>query len=102
AVMGLMVYLILVTKTKTPQLWNPYDILGLADVGNLVVQHCPGARSDSATLVCHRKGNQVEIPKTFTQISPRQNQARYVQERDYGDSQRAIRRDHEGIPGPHR
>lgn len=32
AVMGLMVYLILVTKTITPEVWNPYDILQIADV----------------------------------------------------------------------
>lgn len=31
AVMGLMVYLILVTKTITPEVWNPYDILQIAD-----------------------------------------------------------------------
>lgn len=32
ATIGLMVYLIAVTKRVTPQLWNPYDILNIADV----------------------------------------------------------------------
>ena len=33
ALMGLMVYLIIVTKTIVPELWNPYDILDIVDVG---------------------------------------------------------------------
>ena len=33
ALMGLMVYLIIVTKTIVPELWNPYDILEILDVG---------------------------------------------------------------------
>lgn len=33
AVIALMIYLIAVTKRVTPQLWNPYDILSIADVG---------------------------------------------------------------------
>jgi translocation protein SEC63 len=32
AIMGFMVYLILVTQRVTPKLWNPYDILGIGDV----------------------------------------------------------------------
>ncbi|SPO01102.1 related to translocation protein SEC63 [Cephalotrichum gorgonifer] len=31
AIMGLMAYLIVVTKTITPKLWNPYDILEIPD-----------------------------------------------------------------------
>lgn len=42
AVMGLMVYLILVTQRITPQLWNPYDILGIADVGGRCPLHLNG------------------------------------------------------------
>jgi translocation protein SEC63 len=32
AVMGLMIYLILVTARTVPKIWNPYDILGISDV----------------------------------------------------------------------
>jgi translocation protein SEC63 len=32
ALMAGMVYLIVVTKTIIPKLWNPYDILGISDV----------------------------------------------------------------------
>lgn len=32
AVMGGMVYLILVTQRIVPKIWNPYDILGISDV----------------------------------------------------------------------
>ncbi|PKS10276.1 hypothetical protein jhhlp_002027 [Lomentospora prolificans] len=34
AVMGLMVYLIMVTKRVSPKIWNPYDILGISDSSN--------------------------------------------------------------------
>jgi preprotein translocase subunit Sec63 len=33
AAMGWMVYLILVTQRIVPKLWNPYDILGIVEVG---------------------------------------------------------------------
>lgn len=39
ALMGLMVYLIVVTKTITPEIWNPYDILDIADVCALLPSH---------------------------------------------------------------
>jgi translocation protein SEC63 len=31
-IIAAMVYLILVTQTITPKIWNPYDILGISDV----------------------------------------------------------------------
>lgn len=32
AIMAGMVYLILVTQRTVPQIWNPYDILGISEV----------------------------------------------------------------------
>ena len=31
--MALMVYLIIVTATTVPKIWDPYDILGISRVG---------------------------------------------------------------------
>lgn len=33
AIMAGMVYLIMVTQRTIPKIWNPYDILGISDVG---------------------------------------------------------------------
>ena len=35
AIMGFMAYLIYVTARTIPKIWNPYDILGISDVGFL-------------------------------------------------------------------
>jgi translocation protein SEC63 len=35
AIMALMGYLIWVTARTVPKIWNPYDILGISDVGVL-------------------------------------------------------------------
>jgi translocation protein SEC63 len=37
AIMGGMVYLIMVTQRTILKIWNPYDILGISDVSHLPV-----------------------------------------------------------------
>ena len=43
AVIGFMVYLILTTQRITPKVWNPYDILEIAEVGDMC--SLPGAKA---------------------------------------------------------
>lgn len=73
--MGFMGYLIMTTTPIEAKLWNPYDILGIADVR---------AAPDTATtatvsqkykelltisLVIHGKANQVTLQAPVSQIS---------------------------------
>lgn len=45
-VMALMAYLIMVTARTIPKIWNPYDILGISEVGALICS----AMSDIADI----------------------------------------------------
>jgi translocation protein SEC63 len=52
AIMGAMVYLIIVTQRIVPQIWNPYDILGISDVRRVTLScalcfRCRQANEDS-------------------------------------------------------
>jgi len=40
--MALMAYLIVVTARTIPKIWNPYDILGISDVGATLKNHTGG------------------------------------------------------------
>jgi hypothetical protein len=70
AVMGAMVYLILVTQRTTPEIWNPYDILGVAEV-RITLPHAAqrkGVRDHANLLpppssVLHGEADQVTLPK---------------------------------------
>jgi translocation protein SEC63 len=41
ALMALMVYLIVITSRTIPKIWNPYDILGISDVGRFALEFRP-------------------------------------------------------------
>jgi hypothetical protein len=58
-----MVYLILVTARLTPDIWDPYDVLGVSRV-------CSRSCEESACWLLtvterRREGNQEALPKTI-------------------------------------
>ena len=41
-----MVYLIIVTVRTVPQLWDPYEVLGISRVCGLLLNHVYGIHTD--------------------------------------------------------
>jgi len=67
-IMALMAYLIMVTARSVPQIWNPYDILGISDVSSIPLIIC-GENKLTSMVVCYTEANQVTLESSVSQKS---------------------------------
>ena len=69
-VIAWMAYLIMVTKTTAPKIWDPYNILDISRVKGIPMR---GQPIFNAVLVLQRETNQEEVQGPFEEISSRQS-----------------------------
>jgi len=72
--MAAMAYLIVVTQRSIPKIWNPYDILGISDVGGTTsgmearanLSYSPSTRSRSSHTTDDYRSNSIQIKRDLT------------------------------------
>lgn len=81
AVMGWMIYLIVVTQRVMPKIWDPYTILGISRVGVAIFEEDSFLTRNTVDI---GEGNQEAIPTAHASVPSRQGPAGRGTESDFG------------------
>lgn len=86
AFMGLMIYLMSVTARSIPQIWDPYEILGIPMVcgyPRVVIKETFRTGQTDNVVVGNREADSVPLQETINHHAPRQGPNRRLKKRDF-------------------